>query len=74
MRRRPIVGHEGQAGAVQRGLHDKILIVQNERAADRDRNRLVVFVEFPFVDALPAVAEVDTSMIEQVSRERRRLV
>jgi hypothetical protein len=30
MWRRAIVGHEGQAGAVGGGLHDEILIVQNE--------------------------------------------
>jgi hypothetical protein len=43
------------------------LIVQNEETTHGDCHRLVPFVEFPFVDAVSAVTEVDTSMIEQIS-------
>src|SRR5687767_14221067 len=71
MWRNSVVGDECQAGTVDRGSYDQILIVQDKRAAHRDRNRLVPFVEFPFIYALPAVPEVDTSMIEQVSWGRR---
>jgi len=38
MWRCPVIGDKGKAGAVQRGLDDQILIVQNQRAADRDRH------------------------------------
>jgi hypothetical protein len=65
MWRSPVMGYKGKSGAVQRGLDDQILIVQNQRAADRDRHRLVAFLEFPFVDALAAVAEVDTRWLSR---------
>jgi hypothetical protein len=59
-----MLGQERQAGALERRLPDEVLIVKDKGTRDRDRNRLVGLVEFSLVDALAAMAEVDTSMSE----------
>src|SRR5687767_11204554 len=57
--------------SVKRSLNHEINIIEQERAIDGDRERLVALVELPFVDTFAAVPEADAPMVQHVSRRRR---
>src|SRR5438093_9229712 len=59
--------HPGQAGPVDSSLDHKFQVVEEQRAADRDRHRLIALIEFPPVLALTSVTEADASMLQHVS-------
>ena len=69
---RPLFRGERDAGTVDGRLDNEVLIVKDKGTRDGDGDGLVTLVEFPLVDALPMMAEVDAAMTQQVARRRRR--
>ena len=60
-----------EARSVERSLNHEIDIVEQKRASDGDRERLVALVELPFVDTFAAVPEADALVVQDVSRSCR---
>ena len=69
--RHAIFRHPGQPCPVKSSLDHQIQVIEEERPADRDGQRLIAFVEFPPVPALASVAKADAPMLQHVSRDRR---
>src|ERR671912_2321758 len=63
--------HPGQTGPVDSGLNDEIQVIDEERAAHRNRHRLIAFIEFPPILALTSVTEADALMLQHISRRCR---
>src|SRR3954470_2252427 len=72
--RRAILSKVGQANTVERGPNDQFNIVDDQRTAHGNAQRLLALVEFPPINLLPAMAEVDAPVLQQIARRFGREV
>src|SRR5215218_3910164 len=66
--RRAIFSNIGQANTVERGPNAQFNIVDDQRPAHGNAQRLLALVELPPISLLPAMAEVDAPVLQQITR------
>jgi hypothetical protein len=72
VRRRAVLSKVGQANIVERGPNDQFNIVDDQRAGHGNAQRFLAVVEFPPINLVPAMAEVDAPVLQQIARRLGR--